>query len=191
MWAVKSYPSLKPLASYIADLSERVKFFKKWISDGPPVVFWISGFYFTQSFLMGVMQNHARRHSIPIDHLLFDFEVMDSDNNMPSTPQIGAYILGLHIEGAYWCKQRRVLTDSLSKVLHHPMPVIWLKPAKKEECQYTKHYSCPVYKTSERRGVLSTTGHSTNYVLTIYLPSEHHKSYWINNGVALLCQLDN
>lgn len=91
-WASKSYPSLKPLGSYINDLLARLNFFQLWIDEGEPNVHWISGFYFTQSFLTGVMQNHSRKNDLPIDQLRMKFDVTVFETDATQKPQFGVYI---------------------------------------------------------------------------------------------------
>lgn len=61
-WLKRSYPSRKSLLGYVEDLKKRISVFEKWIESDKPNCFWISGFFFTQSFLTGVKQNFARKH---------------------------------------------------------------------------------------------------------------------------------
>jgi len=77
-------------------------------------------------------------------------------------------------------------------VLYSKVPVIWLKPVEIEKKSKKHTYECPVYKTSARYGTLSTTGHSTNFVLTIDIPirQNQNEKFWIKRGAALLTQLN-
>lgn len=72
-WAAIGFLSMKPLASWIEDLVERINFLQNWYDKGTPIVFWMSGFFFPQAFLTSATQNYARQNEIAIDKISFEF----------------------------------------------------------------------------------------------------------------------
>ncbi|KAG5475488.1 hypothetical protein LSCM1_03608 [Leishmania martiniquensis] len=193
VWKRRSYPSLKPLGAYVTDLIARLQFLRRWYDAGPPPLFWLSGFFFTQSFLTGVMQNYARKYRIEIDKLIWKFTVMPAPaESFTAAPEDGCYVNGLFLEGAGWALDRGVLSESRPKELYVSFPVLQLSPVLPEEVAQRPIYHCPCYKTTDRRGVLSTTGHSTNFILTVNLPRDvqQPESHWVLRGTALFTQLE-
>ncbi len=129
------------------------------------------------------MQNYARKYKVEIDTLGFDYIFMDEDptdyeneiykpeNTSHRQPEDGALVSGLYLEGARWNYERKALDESLPKVLYAKVPIIWLQPIRLAKLEKKDVYECPLYKTAERKGDLSTTGHSTNFIAMTRTPS--------------------
>lgn len=178
--------SLKPLSSWQLDLGERLVFLKNWLNQGKPSIFWISGFFFPQAFLTGALQNNARKYNQEIDRLEFRYhfkDTKDKPESFTTSPGDGVYIHGLFLEGARFCDVAKFIRPSHPKILYTPLPVMHFEPIYDRESPKMV-YRCPIYKVLSRRGTLSTTGHSTNFVIYLEVPSDNEEDTWIRAGVA-------
>ena len=126
-----------------------------------------------------------------IDSLNWDFVVMmQEESGIANAAKEGAYMKGLFLEGARWDPQQGFLVESNDKELFTQMSPFLLKPEVNRAKPKEGIYDCPCYKTLKRAGLLSTTGHSTNFVLPLEVPSNEPEAYWIKRGVALFCSLN-
>jgi len=198
LWAEPiSYPCLKPLNSWMTDFELRVAFMGSWLRQGPPVSYWVSCFYFPQGFMTCSKQVHARKTKIPIDALAFFTEpTSQTDGKTATVPEDGVNIHGLFIQGCGWDLPHKRMIESEKGILFVELPVIWMRVVVQQDfVQLSTQkglYKCPLYKTSLRKGTLSTTGHSTNFVAYWLLPSlVEDQGHWVRRGVALLCMLDD
>ena len=191
-WETAGYPCLKPLGSWTEDFFRRIEFTQQWVRNGPPSAYWLSGFFFPQGFMTAVKQTYSRQHKIAIDTLKVGCQVLTIDYNPHERqqPEYGVYIFGLFLEAARFDRRREKIAESIPGVLFDSMPMIWLKPCLTSVPDDMTAYDCPLYKTSVRAGTLSTTGHSTNFVVALRLPSDKPPDYWIRRGCAMLCMLD-
>ena len=192
LWEEVGYPSLKPLASWFDDMVLRVKFIAEWLYKGPPKTYWLSAFFFPQGFMTASLQSYARATATPIDTIKFRTNILTIfSEGVEEAPETGVNMHGMYLQGADWNLNQRKITESKPKELFVIMPVVWLEPIDVNTKVDDKPFDCPLYKTSLRAGELSTTGHSTNFVLYLSLSSSQKAEYWVNRGAALLCQLDD
>jgi dynein heavy chain len=192
-WASVSFLSMKPLISWMKDLNARVNFMQLWVEKDNPIAFWISGLFFPQAFLTATLQNYARSQQIAIDRLTFDFKVHDEweldGSNLKEHPDCGTYSWGMFLEGCRWDNTIHALGPSLPKQLFVQFPLVHFIPMNDRKGCPPSYYPCPVYRVLSRKGTLSTTGHSTNFVLDMDIPSKDAPDSWIRAGVAAFLSL--
>lgn len=86
----------------------------------------------------------------------------------------------------------KVLQEARARELQFKMPLIVFTPTKIENNLEKTGYECPCYRTLARFGTLSTTGHSTNFMLYVQLPCEEGSGrHWIKRSVALFASLSD
>jgi len=70
--------------------------------------------------------------------------------------------------GGGWSNKKSSFKESKSKQLYYRMLIVHIMiPIKKEHLKFDTVYLCPIYKTAERKGKLSTKGHSTKFVIAL------------------------
>lgn len=190
------YPSLKPLSTWTLDLILRIEQLQQWSGVGKPKVFWLSGFTFPTGFLTALLQSMARRQGIAIDHLSWEFNVINNSNDFDGetiamSPKEGAYIRGLFLEGAGWDIADGCLCDAPSMKLNVRMPVIHFKPIDKKKTGHNRSsskslYNAPLYIYPIRTG----TRENPSFVTYVDLKSgKVNPNTWSKRGAALLLSL--
>ena len=141
-------------------------------------------------FLTGTLQTYARKYSLPIDRLSFKFRVLPNyrDQNALTEamkklafgeqlkmdqgiqqPEDGVLVHGLFMDGCRWNDDAMLIEDSLPGEMTAVLPMMHMEPQMDLEID-SSNYAAPLYKTSTRAGVLSTTGENTvSFNFPIYL----------------------
>jgi dynein heavy chain len=94
------------------------------------------------------------------------------------------------MDGARYDRESQMIADQFPGEMYSKMPLIWFKPQEDYKPD-PEEYSCPVYKTSVRAGVLSTTGQSTNFIIAVELATREAPRVWTLRAAAMLCQLND
>jgi len=206
-WLSVCYPSKKSLNSFIEDLSLRIQFISKWISEGPQPVYNISYLFSPKRFFTAMKQTYARKFKIPMDSLIMECEVSPHDYDGIITPPVnGCYIFGLYMQGGRYNRESYFIEETEPKNLSTSIPSILLRYSSPNYSQGLEttlfenpKYVCPVYKTSVRSPLiapssyLKTIGHDENFITELSLPIRNRDqiSLLIRHGCALLCSVDD
>ncbi|KAL8274015.1 hypothetical protein Esti_002104 [Eimeria stiedai] len=208
VWAAVSYPSLRPLASWIENLQQRVGFVSLCAAataaaegggspeagrgaslGAPPTTYWLSAFYYPKGFLTAVLQRAARQRGVSADRLRFEFgflDVADPSNALPDRGG-GVYVHGLSIEGGAWSSEEGAIVEAPQETTAQPFPVtlflptVFLEDTTGEEDPSHTSYACPLYATAAR-------GASGGLVACVALPILETPATWVLRGTALLCE---
>jgi dynein heavy chain, axonemal len=181
----KTYPSIKPLGSWMRDLGQRCDMFSEWSNNELPKQFWLPAFTYPTGFLTAILQTCARANGVAIDALSWEFPVLTHHDitQITAAPKEGVYVSGLFVEGACWQFASGFLEEPKPMELISPMAIIHFKPVEGKRKAAKGYYSCPLYMYPVRTG----TRERPSYVASVDLrcgrfPSE----FWTKRGVALL-----
>jgi dynein heavy chain len=184
LWG-KTYPSLKPLGSWMRDLMMRVEFFTGWVDEALPMCWWLPAMTYPTGFLTAVLQVSARMNGVSIDSLSYEtpVQITADKHSIVTYPKDGVYVVGLYLEGATWSFTGGFLEESRPMELISHMPIIHFKPVEGKRRAAKGFYTCPLYMYPVRSG----SRERPSYVATVELRGGKFSSdFWTKRGVAML-----
>ncbi|CAM9107555.1 unnamed protein product [Discosporangium mesarthrocarpum] len=180
-WSKRAWPSLRPLASWLANFSLRLHQLDEWQNNPMeiPKVTWISGLVNPQSFLTAICQVTAQKNQWELDKLQTQSEMLKkvAVDEVDSHSKEGAYIIGLSMQGARWDMNANSIEKSKPKEMFCTMPIMCVKGISVDRCETQGLYQCPVYKTEQR---------GPTFVFCAQLKTKSPQGRWVLAGVSLI-----
>ena len=154
-WIRHSFPSDKPLLSYMRLLAAASAFFQKWVRAGIPSAFWMPAFFFPQSIASASAINFCRHEMVGVERVILEHIVLQDE--VPNVVRVpitdGAFVTGLTLVGAGWDRRLRVLTCQEDAPLGGtPFPALQLKPRVGERVSLVHQASAKRQGGRGRRG---------------------------------------
>ncbi|XP_024883298.1 dynein heavy chain 7, axonemal-like [Temnothorax curvispinosus] len=180
------------LPSYIGLLLKRVNFVRRWRDGDLPRAIHLDALSCCKRFLSAALLAFSRRRGLPAEQVALNLKVTNGDSVTCDEGGADVYcIQGLHLSGARWDTQRRVLIESLTNVFWHDMPPIRLAFSG-ERIIIDDVYECPVYVSPTRFDGVDTDARTKmrNYVTSVPLETDKSHVHWIKCGTALFCQIE-
>jgi dynein heavy chain len=179
LWKKVSWESTT-LGFWFTEFLERNEQFSRWIFEGRPVCFWMTGFFNPQGFLTAMRQEVTRAHKgWSLDSVILYNDVTKwAKEDIGNPPLEGVYIHGLSLDGAAWDRRNSRLIEPAPKVLFSILPVVHMYAIQATN-RDPRFYSCPVYKKPRRT--------DQTYVTAIIMKTHQSPDHWILRGVATLC----
>jgi dynein heavy chain len=114
------------LGLWFSGLLNRYEQWERWMSQGRPKSFWLTGFFNGQGFLTAVKQEVTRKHNgWALDDVVLMTDVVKLEvDTVKDAPSEGVYIHGLFLDGAAWSNKEMRLIDQPPKILFHALPIL-------------------------------------------------------------------
>jgi len=185
-WGDLAYPSRRPLAGWLANLSARQTQVETWV-ESPldiPKVLNIALFFNPQSFLTAIMQKFAQKTNSELDKLTIQTSVTRKTAEQTDSAARfgGAFVHGLYLEGARWNINSMFMEECEPREMFYQMPVIACHAIPVERMEKNQIFSCPVYKTQQR---------GPTFVFFATLRSKLPTAKWVLGGVVMVLEADD
>lgn len=136
-------------------------------------------------------QTTARKNSVPIDTLSFEFQVVNMDEDelaLQGPPKEGVYIKGMFLEGAGWDVENSCLCEPQPMELIVSLPIFLFKPVENKKKARGGVYSCPMYMYPVRTG---TRERPSLMIMMDLRAGAADPDHWVMRGTAMLLALAN
>ncbi len=187
-WINEGFSTNRKLTPWLTSIELRIMQYKLFEAENtPPKIVFINRLFNPLSYLTAIKQTFAQKSGLELDKLNIITEptAIDLRNQKEGFvfPKDGILVYGMHLQGARWDEENRIIDESKPREDYCVLPVINCKveDTSKIKAEDKSIYICPVYRTTKR---------DATYVCNAQFKTKSNPSKWTIAGVAVILDVE-